>query len=59
MGLFVGMVFAILSDPIWRRNYERLERNHKQNADPTDEFRPEWRLPPGKLDIIVCLNEPC
>lgn len=48
MGLFVGMVFAILSDPIWRRNYERLERNYQNAANRTDEFQPEWRLPPGK-----------
>lgn len=48
LGLFVGMMFAILSDPIWRRNYERLERKHRETADPDDEFRPEWRLPPGK-----------
>ncbi|KAJ5368270.1 drug/proton antiporter YHK8, partial [Penicillium cataractarum] len=49
MGLFVGMVFAILSDPIWRRNYQRLERNYQNDADGTDEFQPEWRLPPAIL----------
>jgi hypothetical protein len=48
MGLFVGMVFAILSDPVWRRNYMRLERNHQNATDGQDEFQPEWRLPPGK-----------
>lgn len=48
MGLFVGMVFAILSDPIWRRNYMRLERNYQNSTDAHDEFQPEWRLPPGK-----------
>lgn len=48
MGLFVGMVFAILSDPIWRRNYMRLERNYQTATGTTDEFQPEWRLPPGK-----------
>lgn len=48
MGLFVGMVFAILSDPIWRKNYARLERNYQASTDKNDEFQPEWRLPPGK-----------
>lgn len=48
LGLFVGMILAILSDPVWRRNYQRLERNHQHAANKTDEFQPEWRLPPGK-----------
>lgn len=48
VGLFVGMVIAILSDPIWRRNYMRLERNYQNATDGTDEFQPEWRLPPGQ-----------
>ncbi|KAJ5585410.1 uncharacterized protein N7459_005210 [Penicillium hispanicum] len=49
LGLFVGMVFAILSDPIWRRNYARLERNHQRDNPGSDEFQPEWRLPPAIL----------
>jgi hypothetical protein len=48
LGLFVGMVFAILSDPIWRRNYARQEGNYQEAANKPDEFQPEWRLPPGK-----------
>jgi hypothetical protein len=48
LGLFVGMVLAILSDPIWRRNYARLERNYQKAHNKPDEFQPEWRLPPGK-----------
>lgn len=48
MGLFVGMLFAILSDPIWRRNYVRLERKYQRTTN-TNEFLPEWRLPPGKI----------
>ncbi|KAJ6173647.1 hypothetical protein N7485_006459 [Penicillium canescens] len=49
LGLFVGMVFAILSDPIWRRNYIRLERNHEKASNKIDDFQPEWRLPPAIL----------
>ena len=51
LGLFVGMVFAILSDPIWRRNYQRLERNYRKTSSRTDDFQPEWRLPPGKFSV--------
>ena len=58
MGLFVGMVFAILSDPIWRRNYMRLERNYQNETDGQDEFQPEWRLPPGKLTDISVVKLP-
>lgn len=49
IGLFVGMVMAILSDPIWRRNYIRLERNHEKVTNKFDDFQPEWRLPSGKF----------
>lgn len=56
MGLFVGMVIAILSDPFWRRNYERLERNYQKEKNTSDEFQPEWRLPPGKSRPLTSLN---
>lgn len=48
LGIFVGMMFAIMSDPFWRKNYARLERNHAVAAGEKGEFMPEWRLPPGK-----------
>lgn len=41
-------MFAILSDPLWRKNYARLERNHTAAAGEKAEFMPEWRLPPGE-----------
>lgn len=47
LGLFVGMVFAILSDPIWRRIYARLEKRHERTEGKIDDPQPEWRLPPG------------
>ncbi|KAL1982989.1 hypothetical protein VTN96DRAFT_604 [Rasamsonia emersonii] len=47
LGIFVGMMFAILSDPLWRKNYARLERNHTAAAGEKAEFMPEWRLPPA------------
>lgn len=53
LGLFVGMVIAILSDPIWRQNYIRLERNYRKTTNSLDDFQPEWRLPPGKFANII------
>ncbi|KAF7116057.1 hypothetical protein CNMCM5793_003978 [Aspergillus hiratsukae] len=49
LSLFVGMVFAILSDPFWRRIYVRLEKNHEKAVGKPDDFQPEWRLPPAIL----------
>ncbi|QMW27471.1 hypothetical protein G4B84_002760 [Aspergillus flavus NRRL3357] len=49
LGLFVGMVLAILSDPFWRRVYQRLEEKHKRTEGTTEDFQPEWRLPPAIL----------
>ncbi|PYI12327.1 MFS general substrate transporter [Aspergillus sclerotiicarbonarius CBS 121057] len=42
LGLLVDMVLAILTDPFWRWNYARLERNSTEEKYP-----PEWRLPPA------------
>ncbi|OOF90786.1 hypothetical protein ASPCADRAFT_58544 [Aspergillus carbonarius ITEM 5010] len=47
LGLFVGMLFAIFSDPLWRRNYVRLELEHEKAVGRSDDFQPEWRLPPA------------
>ncbi|PTU20132.1 hypothetical protein P175DRAFT_0438908 [Aspergillus ochraceoroseus IBT 24754] len=46
LGLFVGMLFAIFSDPFWRRVYAKLEANHENAVGiVADDFQPEWRLP--------------
>ncbi|KAE8387839.1 major facilitator superfamily domain-containing protein [Aspergillus alliaceus] len=47
LGMFVGMMIAVLSDPIWRRVYGRLESKHRERTDNTEKFLPEWRLPPA------------
>lgn len=65
LGLFVGMVFAILSDPFWRRVYVRLEKEHEKAVGKSDDFQPEWRLPPGVYipgDLVIRIlsqNKPC
>jgi hypothetical protein len=47
LGLLIGMVFSVLSDPYWRWNYCRLEREHQILNGDDSGFFPEWRLPPG------------
>ncbi|KAL4974504.1 major facilitator superfamily domain-containing protein [Aspergillus desertorum] len=44
LGMFVGMSFAIASDPFWRRIYRTLE---KKAGKVGEDFQPEWRLPPA------------
>lgn len=51
MGLLVGMLIAMLSDPFWRRIYRRTERNSQSQNSLDFECMPEWRLPPG-----ICPN---
>ncbi|CAG8939254.1 unnamed protein product [Penicillium salamii] len=46
LGLLVGMVIAILTDPFWRWNYTRLERASAAVSEPV-KYQPEWRLPPA------------
>ncbi|OJJ04318.1 hypothetical protein ASPVEDRAFT_136148 [Aspergillus versicolor CBS 583.65] len=56
LGLLVGMLCAICTDPLWRRNYERLERAGMARGKDVEgtgqtsrapEHQPEWRLPPA------------
>ncbi|KAL4985935.1 major facilitator superfamily domain-containing protein [Aspergillus falconensis] len=47
LGLLVGMVLAMLSDPYWTSRYLRLERKHRALHRENFNFFPEWRLPPA------------
>jgi hypothetical protein len=47
LGISVGMMVAVGSDPLWRKNYQRLERNHMAAVGEKGEAMPEWRLPPA------------
>jgi MFS family permease len=52
IGMLVGMLFAIASDPFWQRNYLRLVRNNSNKSEP------EYRLPPsigGSILTIIGL----
>jgi MFS family permease len=53
LGIFVGMVIAAATDPLWHKNYERLI---KQREDATGEVggsEPEYRLPPSIAGAII------
>lgn len=47
LGITVGMLVAVGQDPLWRRNYARLERNHIASVGEKGDSMPEWRLPPA------------
>ncbi|OQE16987.1 hypothetical protein PENSTE_c022G01609 [Penicillium steckii] len=49
LGLLVGMIFAILSDPYWKWRYRRSEKNHAALGNTGSHSMPEWRLPPAIL----------
>lgn len=46
-GLLVGIIIAVASDPLWRRNYVRLIRNRELNGGEKGGTEPEYRLPPA------------
>ncbi|OKL55718.1 hypothetical protein UA08_09072 [Talaromyces atroroseus] len=47
LGISVGMMVAVSTDPLWRKNYLRLQRNHENAVGEKGETMPEWRLPPA------------
>ncbi|PYH80258.1 MFS general substrate transporter [Aspergillus uvarum CBS 121591] len=60
LGLLVGMVLAILTDPFWRWNYARLERVHLTKSqsgsmatESESQYQPEWRLPPVTAGLFI------
>jgi len=47
LGLFVGMVTAVLSDPLWHKFYLRLVREREEATGEVGGSEPEYRLPPA------------
>jgi hypothetical protein len=47
LSLLRGVILAVLSDPFWRSNYCRLEKNLNALYGESSESNPELRLPPG------------
>jgi hypothetical protein len=53
LGLFVGMLTGIASDPFWRRCYERLVRQREQQGGEPGGSEPEFRLPSTMAGAFV------
>ncbi len=47
VGLLVGMLAGILTDPLWHRNYIRLVQQREQDGGEPGGAEPEYRLPPA------------
>ncbi|EXJ93232.1 hypothetical protein A1O3_01789 [Capronia epimyces CBS 606.96] len=54
VGLTIGMLLAIASDPIWHHNYLRLLRN-REKATGESKSEPEYRLPPSIVGPWFCV----
>lgn len=53
LGIFVGMILGIASDPLWRKNYARLMRNYEKETGQPGKSEPEFRLPPTILGAWI------
>lgn len=54
IGLMVGMLLAIASDPIWHKNYVRLlDKRERETGERKSE--PEYRLPPAIFGSWPCV----
>ena len=53
MGLFVGMLTGVCTDPIWRRIYGRLVRQRQAQGGELGGSEPEYRLPSTILGAWV------
>ncbi|KAH8803030.1 major facilitator superfamily domain-containing protein [Xylogone sp. PMI_703] len=46
LGVFIGMVIAAATDPLWHQNYIRLVRQREATTGEIGGSEPEYRLPP-------------
>lgn len=53
LGLFVGMILGIASDPLWSKCYQRLVRRREQQGGEAGGSEPEFRLPPTIVGAFV------
>ncbi|KAF4210927.1 hypothetical protein CNMCM5878_003425 [Aspergillus fumigatiaffinis] len=47
LGILIGMFLGISTDPLWRKNYERLVKRRKDATGEIGGSHPEYRLPPA------------
>lgn len=53
LGIFVGMALGVLTDPLWRKNYDRLNRKREEATGEIGGSEPEYRLPPTIAGAIL------
>ena len=53
LGLFVGMLVGIMTDPYWHSNYQRLVRNREAAGGESGGSEPEYRLPPAIAGAVL------
>lgn len=53
LGIFVGMMIAIMTDPFWEKNYLRLVRNNGLAEGEKGGSEPEYRLPPAIMGAVL------
>ncbi len=53
MGLLVGQLIVILTNPMWHKNYLRLVQNREMNGGEPGGSEPEYRLPPATVGALL------
>ena len=53
LGIMVGMLIGILTDPLWHKNYVRLVEKRERNGGEAGGSEPEYRLPPAIAGAIL------
>ena len=53
LGLLVGQLLGVATDPWWHKNYVRLVQNRRKHGGEPGGSEPEYRLPPAILGGIL------
>jgi len=53
IGMCVGIMIAVMTDPIWQKNYSRLVRNRELAGGEEGGSEPEYRLPPAIAGAVL------
>ena len=57
IGIGVGMVLGMATNPFWHKNYLRLVANQEKAAGSVKQKpEPEFRLPPAMLGAVLCVT---
>ncbi|KAI9757805.1 MAG: hypothetical protein M1815_006108 [Lichina confinis] len=53
LGMLVGMMFGVATDPLWHRQYKRLIRAREAAGGEPGGNEPEYRLPPAVAGAVL------